>query len=352
MGVATTYNPGSTAVRPPAAGEPESPLLPSSFARFTAILLAAVARGSAGILGRPAARDNLALRIRARRRSSRRCATRRRPARRRPPAHRARRRAAAPAHRRRVPRRTSRSSCRSPRRPSAAWPTRCARASSRPREVAGRNAPARARLSATDRRRPAPCSSLPAGAARRRACSSWRASRATAPRGSPAATARASRRSSLNQPQDPRLPARMYSISLSAEQEARQVALHGDERRLARRRSSSPRPRRSRGAWRRPSSANGRRAAGEVAPRRLLRQARTTRPLIKERIAALTRRHGLPRPRRGRHARRAPVHLRARCRSTPPRSASTRAPSPRSTWTWRVCVMWTCPGSSSPTIPP
>jgi len=42
MGVATTYNPpGNAGGRPSAAGEPE-PLLPSTFARFTAILLAAL----------------------------------------------------------------------------------------------------------------------------------------------------------------------------------------------------------------------------------------------------------------------------------------------------------------------
>lgn len=42
MGVATTYNPtGNAAVRPSAAGEPESPLLPSPFERFNAFLLAA-----------------------------------------------------------------------------------------------------------------------------------------------------------------------------------------------------------------------------------------------------------------------------------------------------------------------
>ena len=43
MGVATTYNPaGNDASRPSAGGEPESPLLPSPFARFNAILLAAL----------------------------------------------------------------------------------------------------------------------------------------------------------------------------------------------------------------------------------------------------------------------------------------------------------------------
>jgi outer membrane PBP1 activator LpoA protein len=42
MGVATTYNPvGNAAARPSAAGEPESPLLPSPFERFNAFLLAA-----------------------------------------------------------------------------------------------------------------------------------------------------------------------------------------------------------------------------------------------------------------------------------------------------------------------
>jgi hypothetical protein len=43
MGVATTYNPpGNPAARPSAAGEPESPFLPSPRARFNAFLLAAV----------------------------------------------------------------------------------------------------------------------------------------------------------------------------------------------------------------------------------------------------------------------------------------------------------------------
>jgi len=43
MGVATTYNPGGNdAARPSAGGEPEFPLLPSPFARFNAILLAAL----------------------------------------------------------------------------------------------------------------------------------------------------------------------------------------------------------------------------------------------------------------------------------------------------------------------
>ena len=43
MGVATTYNPtGNVGARPSGAGEPESPLLSSFFARFNAILLAAV----------------------------------------------------------------------------------------------------------------------------------------------------------------------------------------------------------------------------------------------------------------------------------------------------------------------
>lgn len=47
MGVATTYNPtGNDASRPSAGGEPESPLLSSPFARFNAILLAALLAAS------------------------------------------------------------------------------------------------------------------------------------------------------------------------------------------------------------------------------------------------------------------------------------------------------------------
>ena len=352
MGVATTYNPaGNAAARPSAAGEPESPLLPSPFARFNAILLAALPRGSAGILGRPAARDNLAVRLRAV--DGRHAAAGRvRRARRRPP--RPGQLGPLPPRPRgspspRAPRRTWRSSCRCPRRPSAAWPTRCARASSRPREVAGSNA-LPVRVYSDRRRRP-----------RRRSSSCRKAQRdgavlvvAGLTRDGATGLARSDcpRQPTLvlNQPQDPSCR-RGCTRSRSRPSRRRGRRRSWPSTTAGARPSSSPRPRRSRGACSEAFEREWGRAAGEVR-RVVLRRRSGRRARHQGEDRRPCGRHGLPRPRPGRHARGAPLHLGHAARSTPPRWASTRAPRPRSTWTWRVCVMWTCPGSSSPTIPP